>query len=396
MLSIDIFNLILSVVLFLAIILLILSRRNIYRLVKLEEDLTSSRESINYHLLIQSLLLRLTRSITTGVNQEEILDEMIKITKKVFSPDAVSIMLKDEVNDFLKLAAYSGLSYENVRREKVRIGEKISGFVAKNRKPLLIKNGRFDFSTQKIPVREEVKSAMCVPLVVDRELLGVISVSITKSPKNFTENDLKLFETFSNELAIAIKNYKLITSIKKNFVQTLRAFAAFIDAKDKYTKNHSKNVSNIAGLIACNCGLNSKEVEQIMIAGLLHDVGKIGIPDGILNKNGTLDEHELEIVKKHPLISSDIVGKIEQFKTILSSIIYHHERWDGKGYPSGLKGKKIPIGARIIAIADAYDAITTDRPYRKALNREKALAEIKRNAGCQFDPELVEIFLKII
>jgi len=299
-------------------------------------------------------------------------------------------------NNYLTLVANKGLGKNIPSDEKIKIGDSISGYVAKNKKPLLINNDSFDFNKNKIQVRKDIQSAMSVPLIVGKELLGVINISLKDRSRVFTKNDLSLFETFSNEISIALKNYQLITKIKENVIQTLKAFVATIDAKDNYTKNHSQNISNIAGLIAYKYGLDDEKTEEIMIAGLVHDIGKIGIPDKILNKNGRLNNDEFEVIKKHPAISADIIGKIEDFQYIVPLILYHHERWDGKGYPSGLKGSKIPIGARILNIADTYDALISNRPYRKALSKVKAIEEIKRNIKSQFDPELTKIFLKII
>ncbi|MCL6472537.1 MAG: diguanylate cyclase [Firmicutes bacterium] len=174
----------------------------------------------------------------------------------------------------------------------------------------------------------------------------------------------------------------------------VQSLAKAVDARDPYTRLHSKRVSDLATKLAKHIGLDEKTVNRIAIAGILHDVGKIGVPDNILNKPGRLTKDEMTIVKNHPLMSAQII-RSTSLKDIIPAVKAHHERWDGAGYPQGLKGERIPIEARILAIADAYDAMTTDRPYRKGLTDIEALNEIARCAGTQFDPYLAAQFLEM-
>ncbi len=183
--------------------------------------------------------------------------------------------------------------------------------------------------------------------------------------------------------------------IKKVFAGALSALANALEAKDVYTQGHSKRVTMLAVEIAREMHLSPIQVEQIKLAGMFHDIGKIGIKDNILNKNGPLTPEEFAEIKKHPQIAVDIIGDLID-KEILDIVLYHHERYDGKGYPAGLKGEEIPLGARILAVADSWDAMTSERPYRKALPRHVAIEEIEKNAGTQFDPKIASVFLEII
>jgi len=180
-----------------------------------------------------------------------------------------------------------------------------------------------------------------------------------------------------------------------SYLDTVQALAAAVDARDPYTKNHSRHVASLAVLLAERVGLDAKKVKLIEIAALLHDIGKIGIPDKILRKRGGLTAKEREQIKEHPLISEKIISATT-LKEILPWILAHHERWDGKGYPQGLKAHEIPLEARILAICDTYDAMTSKRPYRPALPIDLALKELEKAKGKQLDPNLTEIFSQLV
>ena len=180
--------------------------------------------------------------------------------------------------------------------------------------------------------------------------------------------------------------------IKTQFINTIRALEKALQAKNVYTEGHSRRVAQKAVEIARAMNTPPQELRHIELGALFHDIGKIGIRDEVLNKAGKLTESEYEHVKIHPLVAEQILSPIEELRPIVDIVKYEHERWDGAGYPEGLKGTKIPLGARLIAIADAWDSMVYDRVYRKALPHEQALAEIERNAGIQFDPDCVRVF----
>jgi putative two-component system response regulator len=179
------------------------------------------------------------------------------------------------------------------------------------------------------------------------------------------------------------------------FLNTVQSLVHTLEAKDKYTEGHSRRVAKMAETMAKHLRFTDSQLERIHLAAILHDIGKIGVREACLNKPGRLTPAEYDEVKQHPLISERILKPIEALEDILPNIRHHHERFDGKGYPSGLRGTDIPIGSRILSVADSYDAMTSDRPYRRALSVHETLEELKRNTGTQFDPELVTLFLSI-
>ena len=180
-----------------------------------------------------------------------------------------------------------------------------------------------------------------------------------------------------------------------SYLNTVFALSNAVDARDPYTAGHSERVSKISMLLSRELKLTAENQEILEYAGLFHDIGKIGIPDHILNKNGKLTDEEYEVIKKHPDIGINILSNVDFLTEALPIIRHHHEMFSGNGYPCGLKGAEIPLGSRIIAIADTYDAMTTDRPYRQRFSHEVAVAEIQKNSGTQFDDKLVDIFIKI-
>lgn len=195
-------------------------------------------------------------------------------------------------------------------------------------------------------------------------------------------------ECFSGTMGYQIKISTLIHQIAESLSRT-------IDATDPYTANHSEEVAEFSFIIALSYGLKEREAELIHIAGHLHDIGKIAIPKSILRKEGRLSQEEWDCIKEHPAIGADILKPIESVMPITNLVLYHHERWDGKGYPSGLKEDEIPIGARIISVADAISAMLENRPYRKALDFNLMLNELNRNAGYQFDPKVIKATMAV-
>jgi HD-GYP domain-containing protein (c-di-GMP phosphodiesterase class II) len=261
---------------------------------------------------------------------------------------------------------------------------------------------------------KDLGAAICVPSFYRDELLGILVLGEKRSGDFFSQDDLDLFTALADESAIAFKNSQLYFEIDKKadelealykrehrlFMHASMAFAAAIDARDPYTHGHSERVTNFS-LAILNCMGAVPEIDKnplfrqrLQITAVLHDIGKIGVPDGVLHKPSKLSAKEWEAMKKHPLTGAEIVTHIRGLRDLIGGIKYHHERYDGKGYPEGLKSDEIPFMAKIIAVADTFDAMTSDRPYRKSMPVEAAKEEIQRNAATQFDPYIVAAFLK--
>ncbi|MEI8349695.1 MAG: HD domain-containing phosphohydrolase [Candidatus Omnitrophota bacterium] len=261
---------------------------------------------------------------------------------------------------------------------------------------------------------EEVKDALfsyqahaCIPGFFRNDLVGVLFLGEKANKKKFHDAELSFLSTLASDIVMALKNAWLIEDLnrqidanKRLLLQTIASLASSIEAKDKYTIGHTERVAkyalHIAHVLRKSKPIKNWErfVENLNIAALLHDIGKIGIPEHILHKNVRLNKKEKKLVKTHPLVGAAILEHIEAFQEVLLGVKYHHEKYDGNGYPFRLKGRQIPLIASIIALADTFDAMVTDRPYHKGISREQARAEIVRNRGKQFAPCAVDAFLK--
>ena len=229
---------------------------------------------------------------------------------------------------------------------------------------------------------------------VKGKVIGVAEVINKIGGELFTADDILLFNALADQAAIAIENAKLYKDLRSLFVSTVTSLATAIEAKDPHTRGHSERVAHICLSIANKMKLSFEEKERLHIAALLHDIGKIGIPEEILKKPAKLSNDEWIIVKEHPDKGADILKPIKQLQDILPIIRHHHERYGGAGYPDGLKDGDIPLGSRIIAIADNFDAMASTRPYRRPMKRNVAVEEIIRCKGTQFDPQIVDSFLE--
>ncbi len=245
------------------------------------------------------------------------------------------------------------------------------------------------------PGAEGVKSWIGAPLIVRGECIGILTVD-GYAAGQFNQADAQLVSTFALHAGIALENARLFEEAKDSYVQTVSALASAIDVRDSYTSGHSERLAELAvetgRLLACR----PDELNDIHWAALLHDIGKIGVPDDILRKPSSLDLAEMEIMRQHPEIGARILEPVHNLSGVAPIVRAHQERFDGDGYPAGLKGEEIPKIARIITVADAYVAMTDERVYRKARQHGDAVEELKRCSGTQFDPEVVEAFLKVL
>lgn len=241
----------------------------------------------------------------------------------------------------------------------------------------------------------EPQSLIVTPLKMRAQTLGFLCCCSYTRGKRFDEGQRKLVSIVSNRAAASIENAKLYEDLKATFKQTIRGLASAIDKMDRYTAGHSERVAGYAQILAMKLGMSEAEVEIVRQSALMHDIGKIGCVLN-LNKPGKLSQKDYDIFKKHPGFGKDILEPITFLEPLIPGVHLHHERWDGDGYPLGLKGQDIPLIARIIAVADTYDAMTSDRAYRKALPREVSAGEIRRCCGTQFDPDIAHPFLEAI
>ena len=298
------------------------------------------------------------------------------------------------------------LSNEKIRQDPVlygdlslppghvqRLAEQLLGTAWDKKNCLLINDLKADKNYKWLG--EHAQQLLAVPLQRREQILGCLFALDKANGTEFDSVDSKLVTSISNECSIYLENAILFGDVHGLMMGLLHSLTSAVDAKDAYTCGHSERVALLSRHLAGLVRLPDNEIERIYMAGLLHDVGKIGVPETVLQKTGKLTPEEFDQMKKHPEIGARILADVKQVEDIIPGVLYHHERYDGKGYPTGLAAKNIPLMGRIICLADCFDAMTSNRTYRKALPLEVALTEIRRCSGTQFDPELAEAFLKI-
>jgi len=255
---------------------------------------------------------------------------------------------------------------------------------------------------------EMLNTVACVPAYYRHKLMAILLLGEKDDDTKFNQDELDFFAAIASDAAMAIRNAQLFIRLRtesdrnrKLFLQTINVLGSTIEAKDSYTHGHTERVTAYSIAIARQMVANGSAhfpesfFENLYIAGLLHDIGKIAVPEAVLNKPSRLTDEERKIIEQHTLRGDEIVKPLTLPQECHDGILYHHERWDGKGYPEGLKGEDIPISATVIAVADAYDAMTSDRPYRKGMDKTIAMEEIKKNSGVQFNPVPAKAMLEL-
>ena len=351
------------------------------------QELEKSKDKI-------SILYNISRVISSTLKLDNILKVILDFSVKISGANRGSVMLLDEKKGVFSIRVAHNLSERIIREITFTKDENTVGWVVKNKRPLYIKDLEKDKRfLKKEGIDYKLNQLLIIPIIIEGKVKGVINLDNNTS---FTDDTINLLKSFSEQAAVAINNARLYQKIQDSYFEIVKALAQAIEAKDPYTHGHSERVMKYSLAIALRLGLSKGEKDSLRYAAILHDIGKIGIRGIILNNPDGLTGKEYDEIKKHTLIGENIIQPIELLQSIRPLIRHHHEWYNGKGYPDGLSGEDIPLGARILAVVDAYDAMKSDRPYRKALTEETAIQELKRGNGTQFDPKIVEVFLEIL
>jgi HD-GYP domain-containing protein (c-di-GMP phosphodiesterase class II) len=341
-------------------------------------------------------LIELTSLINSTLDTREIRKRAIEAATKLVSAEAGSLLIIDKETGELFFEVALGEKGEKMKEIRLKKGEGIAGWVAENGKPVIIHDVQSDprfFKDADSKSKFVTKDMICVPVKTKDRILGVLQ-AINKKSDSFDNDDMEILGALANQVAVAIENANLYEELRDTFYGTSQALAETIEKRDPYTGGHTKRVMNYSLAIGRTMGLNKEELENLKLSAILHDIGKIGVRDNVLLKEGRLDQTELEAMNMHPKYGSEILSHVKQLKDVIPGMKGHHEKYDGTGYPDGIKGEEIPLSARIIAVADTFDAMTTDRSYRKALTPDAAFEELRRYAYKQFDPAVVEAFFR--
>lgn len=371
-----------------------------------------------------STLNRVGKYIHSLLEVDRLLEKIVLSIAAVMGVEIVSIMLVDKEANEMTIRASTGLPEEVVKGTRQKVGSGISGWVAEKGESLLINDIEKDtrFNKPASDPKYKGKSLLSVPLVSKGGVLGVINVNRKTSAESFTDHDLQLLTTFSSQAAAALENAELYARVKsftvemeekvrhattaaaqrnteldqanaelrENYLNTLRSLVATLEARDEYTRNHSERVARLATLLGKELGFSEGQLGALRVAGMLHDVGKIGVPDEILKSADRLSPEQRRVMESHPEIGARIVAPIPFLRGVKEIILQHQERYDGNGYPRRLQGEAILLEARALAVADAYDAMISRRRYRGTVfGHQEALAELQRVAGTELDPNAV-------
>ncbi|OGR72767.1 MAG: hypothetical protein A2089_09730 [Elusimicrobia bacterium GWD2_63_28] len=330
------------------------------------------------------------------IKKEEFYQTVVESACELINSPRGSLMIHDEVADELRICASKNISKEVIENTRIKPGLGIAGRAFQTGETIFVtdpaQNTQYkDF----IGKEEQMDPFIAIPLKLKEKPFGVLNLHLSREKESFTDYDLKFLTLLAGETAITLENIKLYESLENFYLEMVQTLARVIDAKDSYTGDHAGRARQKARRLAEELHMPAQMLRYVEYAALLHDIGKIGIDGAILSKPGKLTNEEYEEIKKHPAIGYQILSPIHFLGPVAQMVLYHQEWYNGMGYPEGLKGEEIPLGARIVATIDAWDAMRSDRPYRKALSVEIAEDQLVKGASRQFDPQVVQAFLSL-
>jgi len=347
----------------------------------------------------QKMLNQISRHLHQTLDIDELIPRIFIAVNRAINAEAQSIWLVDEEAGVIKCRFARGASAEALKGLSVPLKEpSIVGTSVSKQESIIIKDAQNDPRRAR-SVDEKTgfvtRSLMTVPLVLEDKSIGAIQAVNKRDGQLFNKDDLDLFRSIADSAALAVNNAQLVADLQNSYDLTLDALSAALDLRDRETEGHSRRVVEYTSRLAEKIGLDKETIKDIRRGALIHDIGKIGVPDAVLHKPGVLDDKERIIIERHPQAGYNMLSGIPYLREEIQIVICHQEKWDGTGYPYGLRGEVIPIGARLFAIADTFDALTSDRPYRQGCPYETARKIIEKESGRQFDPKVVDAFLAV-
>lgn len=369
--------------------------RDVTQKKKMEQEIVSSYKEL-------ATINSLSRKLNSTLEINQVLNLVVYEISRVLKNPLCTLRLLDESTNVLIPKAYAGEYLTEAVNDIsdfsiYSMNDQIYQKVFESTEPTIRRDVENSQLIKRINSnkkdKEKLKELMMAPIKIKEKKIGVLTVGITGK---FNSRQKSLLSSIANNAGIAIENARLYDLSRKNFIKTVNALIAAIEAKDKYTQGHSYRVSRYAVMLAEKMGLSQEQIDEVRVAGILHDIGKIGIPDAILSKPSKLTQEEFEQIKKHPSISRRILEPVGLSEATIRAITYHHERWDGKGYPFGITSELLSIEAQIISVADALDAMTSNRAYRKAMTEEEAVSEVIKGRESQFSPTVVDALTELV
>jgi GAF domain-containing protein len=329
-----------------------------------------------------------------AVSREDFGRTVLDCACRLMKCDRGSVMMWSDKDARLEIVAARSAGSQKTQTLYLKPGEGVAGKAFASGQPIFIADPAKD-PRYVAPEAGNAEPFVSIPLMVKGKPIGVLNLHAQTDAEPFSDYNVKFLNILAGEAAVMLHNMELFDSLQTFYLEMVQTLARAVDSKDAYTHEHSDRARVKARRVALEMGLPDQMVRYVEYAALLHDIGKIGIDEAILLKPGKLTPEEYEEMKKHPIIGHQILSPVKYLGPVAQMVLYHQEWFDGRGYPEGLKGEEIPLGSRIVAVLDAWDAMTSDRPYRKALGRDIAVGELKKGSGTQFDPKVVETFLRL-
>lgn len=341
-------------------------------------------------------LIKHTCLVSSSLDPEVIMKRSITAATNLMMAETGSLLLLDQEDGEMYFEVALGEVGSRLKSLRLKRGEGIAGWVAERGEPVIVEDAPSDprfFAEADRESGFKTRNIICVPVRAGGQMLGALQV-INKRQGMFDDDDMDVLQALSNQVAVAIKNSKLFGELREAFTSTVEGLADIIEKRDPYTGGHTRRVRDYCLMIGKTMEFDHADLETLHLSAVLHDIGKIGVPDRVLHKDGVLSDEEFRLMSAHSAIGAEMLDRIVHLRPLVPHIKYHHEKIDSTGYPDSIGGEDIPLISRIICVADAFDAMTSNRPYRKGVAPQEAFDELRRCSGTQFDGEVVEAFFR--